>query len=157
MKKQSTFCHWWHFNWGGAAAGHPSGYAYAKDRPSRGQEHKCSPKNPKNVSRRPQKKRSSREKPLFRKKSGVQQKKKGLRKFSARFLPFSKVELKKGHGHGPFSRIKKNCCSRAEDRTFSRTSRLRRQGLQNVSSRTPSLDLVSEILQQYSFLFSTMF
>ena len=51
-------------------------------------------------------------------------------------------------GNFPFYPIRNQCCPQAEDRTFSRTSRVRgwklklrgqRQGLQNVSSRTPPL------------------
>ena len=37
-----------------------------------------------------------------------------------------------------FQRIKKQCCPRAEDRTFSRTCKVQGQGLQNMSYRTSS-------------------
>ena len=59
--------------------------------------------------------------------------KKGLTKFSARFLAFSNTIL----------RVQKKCCSRAEDRAILEDLRLRSQELQNVSStpRTSSRTL----------------
>ena len=92
--------------------------------------------------------------PNFCEKSGVL-KKKGFRKFSARFLPFSKVKQKEGHGHGPFLTNQKKCCLRAEDRAFLRTCRLRGrgQGLQNVSSRTPPLRKALKLFEKTFFLF----
>ena len=94
----------------------------AKDQ---GHRCKCSPK--KKVSkiffRRSSKKTSS--KKLF-KRSPNEEYKKGLRKFSARFLAFSNEILG----------VQKQCCRRAENKAIFEDLRLRGQGLQNVSSRT---------------------
>ena len=84
---------------------------------------------PRNFMRSPKKKRFLQ---IFREVSGV------LR---------DKVK-KKGHGHGPFLTIQKIVLFSAEDKAFSKICRLRgqgldhriqAQGLQNVSSRTPTL------------------
>ena len=59
-------------------------------------------------------------------------------------------EEKKSHDLGPFLTNQKILLFSAEDKAFSRTSRLRGQGqgLQNVSSRTPLLIIVERITNQ---------
>ena len=105
-----------------------------EDRPSQGQGQECSRPKPRTqgasalkkkkkkssilqkffqaTSKKKEKRSYREETPIFREKSGVLKKKinKGLRKFCARFLLFSKVKSKEGHGHGPFSTNQKECC-----------------------------------------------
>ena len=67
----------------------------------------------------------------------IQTFKKGLHKFSARFLACSKTKKRNGHDLGPVVNKSKNSAVFGRGQAFSRTCRLQDQGLQNVSSRTP--------------------
>ena len=107
----------------------------AKDRPSRGQGQR-----PRTQTQVLSKKKGS-SKFFFRRKRSLKiffqvistrgNQKKGLCRFSARFLAFS----------NEMSTVQKYCCPGAEDRAIFEDLRLRGQGqeLQNVSSRIPPL------------------
>ena len=117
--------------------------AKAKNRPSRGQALRTQTqvfskkrRSSKFFFRRSQKKSSKiffLAKKVFKKfLSGdlyLRKPKKGLCRFSARFLAFS----------NEISTVQKYCCPRAEDRAIFEDLRLRGQRLQNVFSRTPHL------------------